>query len=651
MRRVAKTTVFALLCAAAFLLNKKALYEGVSRDVPLFEEKLGGVFGFAIILAVLIVFYWRVDVYRQRHNDCSLSIPKKVLAALFAFFMIFGESYWIGDTWDYAVGNWTVRLFCALFAVGYSYFFCQLFCAVHAAGAKLARLMRVPVAECTSSDERQPRRIRAVRFVFEKHPMLCCMGIMLVCWAIYMAAFYPAILSPDPSFQIRQFFNVDTKYAQGVILIDESVKMTNHHPVAHTVLLGGCVKLGKAIGNDNFGLFVYSMIQTLVLSAALSATICMLKKLRVPTAMRAVLLGIYALVPVFPFYAMSAVKDTLFTSFMIFYLILTVDILCFYRAQKLRVRQLVCLLIVGLLLCLFRNNGLYVIVLSMPFLAVWLRRNKKACAGVLAAFAGVIVLSTAYTKVLLPAFGISPGSIREVLSVPFQQTARYVKEHADELTAHEKEVIDGILGIEDLAERYDPEFADTVKNEFNKYTTTDDLKEYFSVWLNGLLKHPDTYIQATMNNVYGYFYPGATNWYIYHNFDKRITKDHLVDYSYLEQTEGLRDVLTAYGVIFPYIPVIGWLCNIGFNTLVLLYLTVTLLERREMRRYLPAMLPMLATLLICVASPVNTYFRYAMPYVFAMPMMTLAFWRLLHPAAHDETVVMLSHKNPTVISM
>ena len=92
MRRVAKTTVFALLCAAAFLLNKKALYEGVSRDVPLFEEKLGGVFGFAIILAVLIVFYWRVDVYRQRHSDCSLSIPKKVLAALFAFFMIFKMS-------------------------------------------------------------------------------------------------------------------------------------------------------------------------------------------------------------------------------------------------------------------------------------------------------------------------------------------------------------------------------------------------------------------------------------------------------------------------------------------------------------------------------------------------------------------------------
>ena len=31
------------------------------------------------------------------------------------------------------------------------------------------------------------------------------------------------------------------------------------------------------------------------------------------------------------------------------------------------------------------------------------------------------------------------------------------------------------------------------------------------------------------------------------------------------------------------------------------------------------------TLLICVASPVNTYFRYAMPYVFILPSLTILF--------------------------
>ena len=44
------------------------------------------------------------------------------------------------------------------------------------------------------------------------------------------------------------------------ILLDENVVMTNHHPVTHTVLLGGCLKLGTMIGNDNLGLFFYSII-------------------------------------------------------------------------------------------------------------------------------------------------------------------------------------------------------------------------------------------------------------------------------------------------------------------------------------------------------------------------------------------------------
>ena len=35
-------------------------------------------------------------------------------------------------------------------------------------------------------------------------------------------------------------------------------------------------------------------------------------------------------------------------------------------------------------------------------------------------------------------------------------------------------------------------------------------------------------------------------------------------------------------------------------------------------KYIITLLPSLTLLLICVASPVNTYFRYAMPYVFAL---------------------------------
>lgn len=53
-----------------------------------------------------------------------------------------------------------------------------------------------------------------------------------------MIAFYPLVLSNDPSFQIKQFFNVRTKYMDYIIPLDDNVNLTAHHPVLHTLLLG-----------------------------------------------------------------------------------------------------------------------------------------------------------------------------------------------------------------------------------------------------------------------------------------------------------------------------------------------------------------------------------------------------------------------------
>ena len=40
---------------------------------------------------------------------------------------------------------------------------------------------------------------------------------------------------------------------------------------------------------------------------------------------------------------------------------------------------------------------------------------------------------------------------------------------------------------------------------------------------------------------------------------------------------------------------------------------------------------MIIVFLVCLASPVNTYFRYAMPNIFVMPMMIGIFLRIINP--------------------
>lgn len=446
--------------------------------------------------------------------------------------------------------------------------------------------------------------------IFNKHPFLFCFIIILICWLPYIISFYPAILSPDPSYQIMQFFHIDNKYSTYSILLDPSVIITNHHPVIHTLLLGSMVKIGTLLGSVNIGLFLYSIIQILILSSTLSYTIVFLKNIKIPKKYLLLCLIIYALTPVFPFYSMSTVKDVIFGSLIILYII---SIYQFMNKKEITFKDMLKELLLMILVILFRNNGFHVILLSFPFLLFY--KNKKQ---ILMIFLLMLTFNITYNKVILPYFKITPSSIREVLSIPFQQTARYVNEYDSELSEKDKKIIDQVLEYDTLATRYNPELADPVKNKFNRYYKSEDLKEYFKVWKKGLFKHPITYIEATVHNTYGYFYPFKTNWYFYHKYDTRIVKKGF-DYHY-NSLSSERNFLTIIATIFPYIPVIGFLVNIGFNSWILLFMACYLIYQKKYKS-LVVLLPSFVLLLVCVASPANTYFRYALPNIFAMPLL------------------------------
>ena len=453
--------------------------------------------------------------------------------------------------------------------------------------------------------------------VFDKHPFIVSFSIIFLSFILFMIAFYPIILSPDPSFQIKQFFNVRTKYADYAILLDETVFLTNHHPVVHTLLLGGCLKVGRILINDNFGLFIYSFIQSVFLASTLAYTIKYLKDNKCKNKTLLILLGIYALVPMYAMYAVSGVKDTIYTCFVMWYVMFLDK---FIRNKKMTIKELVLFISILIGVVLFRNNGIYVIFLSLPFAIIYSKELRKK---LLLIFIITLSFYGVFDKVILPYYKITPGSVRETLSIPFQQTARYVKYYGDDLSKKEIKVIDKVLVYDSLADRYDPTLADPVKNRYNKDATSDDLKDYFKVWFKCFFRHPLVYFEATIHNIYGYFSPQQTNWYVYFKFDKRITQDNLVDYHY-NKLSTLRMILAGYGQGYPYLPIIGLLANIGFNTWVLLGLALySIIKKRK--DLLIVLSPLLVSLLICVASPANTYFRYTMPYVFILPSIFILF--------------------------
>ncbi len=593
-----KNLIKALLTTLAFTLNVVGIYKSEVNNTNIFQVEL------YTVAVLLFLFY---QLYEKRKSQSEKG--STVLALLFSFFMLFGYSYLKLNSWNLVLGNGEMIFLSILLYLGYFFIF-QI----------LLGILQELWKDFSFPEIKGKKKTLFRKFVraLEEHPIRTSIIVLGTCWLIYMIAFYPIILSPDPSFQIKMYFNEHTKYIDWVIQRSQKVNMTTHHPVIHTFLLGGALQLGRILGSDNLGLFIYSIFQTIVLIATLSYTISYTKKLKMPNVVRLILLGIYAFVPMFPFYAMSGVKDTLYTCFVILYTMFLLDLFLFCKSKKLTWGQIIENGLFMILLMLFRNNGIYVIILSFPWVFLISSLDRKKLGVLLGTTLGVYMI---VTKIIIPGVGISDGSIREVLSLPFQQTARYVKEHGNSITQKEKKAIDRVLGYSDLKDRYKPTIADPVKNEFNKDATAEDLKEYFKVWLNGLWKHPDTYIQATMNNVYGYFYPNSTRWYIYYKYDDRITQNDLVDYHY-NSLSKVRQVLTSYGVSFPYIPGLGLLSNIGFSSWILFILVYFSIKQKR-KEFLIVLAPSLISLLICIASPVNCYFRYAMPYIFMLPFLVM----------------------------
>ena len=581
---------FLLICAfLAIDFNIYNLYLGETKEL----FKLG-------LVGSVLLFYF-LYVFLKKSTIISKKKSIKVLSLILSFFMIFGNSFMCVNSTKLIFNNIGYFFLSLLMYIGYYYLFLIIISYI------FKRLNKNAFTE-----EVEKRKENKIVKTLKKHPFLFSFLFIIICWLPYIVSFYPIILSPDPSFQIKQFFGIRTKYADYAILLDEDVVMTNHHPVTHTILLGSCLKLGTIIGNDNLGLFFYSIIQIIVLAGTFAFSIYYMQKMGLKTKYLIGVLLLYSLVPMFPLYAMSGVKDVLFGAFIFLYLIFLHNYIK-TKGENYQWWKYLLVILLLILICLFRNNGIHVLILSLPFLLFAVRKKWK---NILLIMICVFGFYGTFDKVILPYFKITPGSIREMLSVPFQQTARLVKYHSDDLTSEEIEIIDKILGYEDLASRYDPELADDVKNEFNKYATDEDLKEYFKVWFNGLLSYPGTYIEATMNNVYGFFYPEKTKWYVYYKFDDRIVEDGF-DYHY-NSLKLSRDILSGFAVSFPYIPIVGLISNIGFNVWIIFILLAYAIYKKLYNKII-ILAPVLALILVCVVGPANTYFRYALPFIFAMP--------------------------------
>lgn len=553
---------------------------GVSFDYEIYE-----IISMVIVLPILYYLYLKVF---KKDNYLSINI----LSVIFTVLMILGYSYDYNYTPN-LVFNSNIHILITLIKfIGFYFLFKNLLNAIYRYFTK----------------GKFQENANKLTIMFSKHPYLFSFIVLFIVYGIYLIIFYPGVINYDNANQIKEVLGMHTRYLDSIVVINDNITLTNFNPILHTLLLGNLFKVGVSIGNVNFGLFLYTFLQMIIVIAVLSYSLKFLYKEGVKSKYLLWILLAYIIIPYFPLYAITCVKDTLFTMFVLLYIIKLYQ----FIKYDFKFKDYVLFMITILLVILFRNNGIYLILLSLPFTLIIKKGIRKQ---IVLMCVLVIGFNYGYGQVL-SALEIPNTSIREMLSIPFQQTARYVKYHESDVTEEQKKVIDTILTYDTLGNRYNPILSDKVKNEYNKYATNEELMDYFKAWFEMFWNHPMTYVNATVSNVYGYFYPATYRWYVYNTLNEKLPEAGF-DYHFIDSLEPMRGFIQGYSEVFKYVPIVQMSVNCGFYTWSYLFLMVVLILQKK-QRYIILFAPAFSLVLMNVAGPANTYFRYVLPYAVAL---------------------------------
>lgn len=578
-------------------------------------------------------------IYRYIHETDSERRPFVVIPAiLFSIFMVLGYSYAETNTWSLVFGAGSVQFIkaCVKFAIYFILFYygiCILYYKFNA------------ISFAESSDEAVTRN--PIKKVFNKyvnqisrHPFKTSFLTLFIVYIPYIIISYPGIFMPDTMRQIIQTYPqmgvVQPAYLEGRLISDQ-VYLNTHYPIVPTLLLRAFIQIGTTFFHSfNVGIFFFAMFQFIFLLFGISYGIKILvEKTVFPDKFNPFIILYYIISPCIQNYMFLLTKDIIYSVFMLYnilslYLIITKPERRYYSMFA----------ISGLGMILFRNEAIYIFAIALPILALLCHQPRKF---LLKYLIGIIAFSILFSHILLPICRVTPGSIREALSVPAQQTARYIIEHGEDVTDEEREAIDAAFKYDNLGDFYIPDLADYTKFLYREDSTKADLFGYFKVWFQMFWKHPDSYIQATINNYYYYFYPGPILFYEYYYGEseeemKKLNKWMEPLESDFHHPAFFNDVRQEYEYFredYKYIPPIILLMYSSTYTWTLILLLLYGIYKKMPQGISLLVVPVMV-LCMCLVSPCNGfYFRYLYPIVFNLPILIPLYFSTQNIAQSD----------------
>lgn len=305
----------------------------------------------------------------------------------------------------------------------------------------------------------------------------CIWGI----WFFFFLVFYPGTAMNDT-----------------VYILEDPWLLSGQHPIIYNLYTYGLFRLGTFIWNENFGLAIISFIQMTAMSYLLSTAIVLMYEKGAKKWLCVVFAAYFSFAPIFPTYAVSAIKDTPFCIFL-FSLLILLYLACesrgvMWESRKFCLKAGICLW--GMIS--FRGNGLIVVMGTAALLIIVYKKWRKEI--FLLSFLAVVT-AEGMGLALTPA-GIE-RLFQESVGLQLQQVAASVNK-GRELTSEQEEYLYQLFP-EELWGIYAPCCVDVIKwhEQFDRGFLNETRGEFMRIWAELLIRNPAVYVEAHILNTYG----------------------------------------------------------------------------------------------------------------------------------------------------
>lgn len=446
-------------------------------------------------------------------------------------------------------------------------------------------------------------------------------GIFFVSYLPFLLYYFPGNINTD---------NIGSWYQ-----ITGLAPYTNFQPLIYTFIFGGIWNLGKAIfGSSTAGIALYMVFQMICTSLVFSTILYYMAKRKVALKWRIITFLFLLLNPLNGWFVVRGEKGMLFHLSLILVIIGLIDII--HEKEKFFEKRWksIAFAIITILMILIRNNGIYCLLLALPFLILACKKIWKKVAilfGVTLAI--VLTIQGPIFKIAKVNYS-SPG---EVLSIPMQQFARITKYAGDRLAEEDKEVIQKYFPVDStkLADDYVPWKSDSTKANFKQDEFKKDKVTFIMQYFKMALKFPVQTVSSVVFNTGINYCPNFNAWGLVRNYGTE-TQDAYGTVT-LNGDDTFKEFITNYPIekkvlvnfgflntineelIKGNIPVISNLFdNVGFYFWILILCFAYCIYKKQYENMI-MMLPILGLWVTTIAAPMVDL-RYIYPMFLTAPL-------------------------------